>query len=398
MALLMKRIIIYILLTIFCGSTFAQKLSISIFNEKSLTTILLTPTRGEYKLITGDVENTIKVNQIVYLTRIGDSISVRDANRNLGVWSRVSVVGQTGADLIRVKPIMPALAARMYDDNMSFYIEYNRVMAINIIDQEKYVAAVVEAEGGYNRAPEFYKAQALLVRTYTYAHLQKHQNEGFNLCDAVHCQAYKGRSESDRIYEATFDTKDLIIVNEEGYPITAAFHANCGGMTANSQDVWVSAEPYLISTPDKYCSGGRSATWEKRIPNSQWRKFLALNGVDTTTLTNNDINFVQKTRQKNYIVKGVKIPTTKVRSHFKLRSAWFNVSVHKHDVRLQGKGYGHGVGLCQEGAIEMAENGWDFEKIINYYYKNVKIVRIEDIKQPSTDTDSIDNNQEVVLY
>ena len=393
----MKRPFLSILLVLLVVGVYAQKLSISIFNETSLTTILLTPTRGEYKLITGDVENIIRVNQIVYLTRVGDSISVRDANSNLGIWSRVSVVGQTGSDLIRVKPILPALAARMYDDNMSFYVEYNRVMAINIIDQEKYVAAVVETEGGYNRNPEFYKAQALIVRTYTYAHLQKHKDEGFNLCDCVHCQAYNGRSESDRIYEATYDTKDLIIVDNSSRPITAAFHANCGGETANSQDVWVSAEPYLVATPDRYCSGGHSASWEKRIPIKDWKVFLAAQGVDTSYLTNSELNFIQKTRQKYYMLKGEQIPTTKIRTHFKLRSAWFNVYAHKYDVRLTGKGYGHGVGLCQEGAISMAERGWSFEKIINYYYKGVQIVSIDKIKASDIYPDST-STDEVVLY
>lgn len=394
----MKQLFLLIVLLMhsMCG-VLAQKLSVSIFNETSLTTILLTPTRGEYKLITGNVENIIKINQLVYITRVGDSLSVRDANRNLGVWSRVSLVGQTGSDLIRVKPIMPALPARLYDDNMSFYIEYNRVMAINIIDQEKYVAAVVEAEGGYNRHPEFYRAQALIVRTYTYTHLQKHQNEGFNVCDAVHCQAYKGRSESDKIYEATSDTKDLIIVNERGEAITAAFHANCGGITANSQDVWVAAEPYLVSTPDRFCSGGRSATWEKTIPIGQWRTFLAAQGVDTASLTNEAINFVQKTRLKFYSVGGVNIPTVKVRSYFNLRSAWFNVAVHRRDVRVTGRGYGHGVGLCQEGAMGMANRGWDYEKIINYYYKNVKIVSVGSVNQPGVEPDSTENDH-VTLY
>lgn len=377
----------FLLTPLFC---LAQKLSISIFNETQLSTVLLTPTRGEYRLITDTLEHIIKVNQIVYLTRVGDSISVRDASHNLGIWARVSVVGQTGADQIRVKPILPAHPARMYDDNMSFYVDFDRVMAINIIDQEKYVAAVVEAEGGYRRKPEFYKAQALIVRTYTYAHLHRHQDEGFNLCDAVHCQAYRGRSENDKIFDATYDTKDLIIVDDNEMPITAAFHANCGGLTANSQDAWVTALPYLVATPDRYCAGAKNTNWEKRIPLRDWKIFLGAQGVDTLNITLDDLNFMQKTREKYYVVKGVAIPTTKVRSHFKLRSAWFNVFAHKRDVKLTGRGYGHGVGLCQDGAINMAQRGWNFEKIIAFYYRGVRIVSIDQMRHPETLYDSTD--------
>lgn len=357
----------------------AQKLSVSIFNEVQLSSVLVTPSRGAYSLIMDDTTINVGVNQLVYITRMGDSLSVRNANQNLGVYNRIAMVGLTGNDLLRVKPIMPSLPARLYDDNMSFYIDYNRLMIINLIDQEKYVAAVVEAEGGYRRALEFYRAQAILVRTYIYANLHRHADEGFNLCDAVHCQAYKGRGESDRIYEATSDTRDLIIVDSENKPIAAAFHANCGGHTANSGDVWVTAMPYLVGVPDKFCSSGKGATWEQRIPITKWRKFLSLQGIDTITLSAADINFTQKTRQKNYTVKGISIPTTKVREHFKLKSAWFNVSVHKHEVRLSGRGYGHGVGMCQEGAMAMANKGWSYERIIDYYYRNVRIVRANDL-------------------
>lgn len=377
----------------------AQKISVSIFNEVPLSSLLITPSRGQYRLIMDDTSLAVATNQLIYITRVGDSISVRDASCNLGVCARVALVGLSGNDLLRVKPIMPSLPARLYDDNMNFYIDYNRIMAINLIEQEKYVAAVVEAEGGYNRALEFYRAQAILVRTYLYANLHRHAEEGFNLCDAVHCQAYKGRSESNRVFDATSDTRDLIIVDSEGKPIAAAFHANCGGHTANSGDVWVSSMPYLIGVPDRFCSGGRGAVWQQRVPLSKWYKFLSLQGVDTSRITTSDLNFTQKTRQKYYVVNGVSIQTTKVREYFKLKSAWFNVSVHRNEVRLAGRGYGHGVGLCQEGAMAMAAKGWTYERIIDYYYKDVRIVnssslhRLNDGEITTNQNDTLSKNQ-----
>ena len=67
------------------------------------------------------------------------------------------------------------------------------------------------------------------------------------------------------------------------------------------------------------------------------------------------------------------------RSHFGLRSALFSVQVRKGEVRFIGHGYGHGVGLCQEGAMQMASKGWKYDRIINYYYKGVKIVNISEV-------------------
>ena len=374
------RQIIAISLLLLPHAIWAQKLSISIFNETPLSSLLLTPTHGQYRLVMPDTAISVSANQLVYITRKGDSISVRDAQHDWGTHRRVALVGQTGHDLVRIKPIVPSLPARLYDDNMNFYVDFHRLMAINLIEQEKYVAAVVEAEAGPNRAPEFYRAQALIVRTYTYANLHRHADEGFNLCDGVHCQAYKGRSDNNRIFEATNDTRDLIIVDAQRKPIAAAFHANCGGHTANSEDVWVAAMPYLVGVPDRFCSGGRSYTWERRIPLSQWRRFLAEQGVDTLRLSAADIGFTQKTRQSHYVVQGVRIPTNKVRERFNLKSAWFNVSAHKHDVRLSGRGYGHGVGLCQEGSMAMANRGWSYERIIAHYYQDVSIVSIDELQ------------------
>lgn len=377
----MKRsIIIAISLFLSIGS-FAQKISISIFNDLKLNTILVTPTEGSYKIITSKGDIQLKTNQIVYLSRVGDSILVRDASTNLGTWPRVSIVGQTENDVIRVKSIMPAFPARLYDENLSIYVEYNRMMAINIVDQEKYIASVVEAEAGPNKDEEFYKAQSLIARTFALAHLAKHKGEGFNLCDGTHCQVYKGKQGLEKkIYTSTLATKNLVIIDTTKQLITAAFHSNCGGFTANSEDVWLTPKSYLVSVEDKHCLGSRNATWEVRIPLSKWKKFLQTKGVDSTSISDvKQYDFKPKVRPVYYQIANKKIPTIEIRSNFKLRSAFFSVTVVKDMVRILGRGYGHGVGLCQEGAMAMANRGWKYDKIINFYFKGIRIVDINEL-------------------
>lgn len=377
----MKRSII-IAISLFLGiGSFAQKISISIFNDLKLNTILVTPTEGSYKIITSKGDIQLKTNQIVYLSRVGDSILVRDASTNLGTWPRVSIVGQTENDVIRVKSIMPAFPARLYDENLSIYVEYNRMMAINIVDQEKYIASVVEAEAGPNKDEEFYKAQSLIARTFALAHLAKHKGEGFNLCDGTHCQVYKGKQGLDKkIYTSTLATKNLVIIDTTKQLITAAFHSNCGGFTANSEDVWLTPKSYLVSVEDKHCLGSRNATWEVRIPLSKWKKFLQTKGVDSTSISDvKQYDFKPKVRPVYYQIANKKIPTIEIRSNFKLRSAFFSVTVVKDMVRILGRGYGHGVGLCQEGAMAMANRGWKYDKIINFYFKGIRIVDINEL-------------------
>ncbi len=397
----MNRISLLIIILIFNLNSYSQKISISLFNDLNLNTVLVTPTQGDYKLITPKSEIMLKIDQIIYLSKMGDSILVRDANSNLGTWARVSIVGNSDEDEIRVKPILPSFPARKYNDNLSFYVDFNRLMTINMVDREKYIACVVEAESGPNREDEFYKAQALIARTFALGHLEKHKGEGFNLCDGTHCQAYKGILGFDKdIYKATVETEGEVIVDTTKQFITAAFHSNCGGFTANSQDVWLTAKPYLVSVEDKYCTASRNANWEVVITLKNWRAFLQSKGVDTTQLTDpKQYDFKPKGRPVFYPILNQKIPTTQIRAHFGLRSAFFTVIVRKTEVRLIGHGYGHGVGLCQEGAMQMANRGWKYDKIINYYYNKVKIVNVSEItpanpiidieKPDSTKVDSV---------
>ncbi len=377
----MNRISLSIIVLLISLNSYSQKISISLFNDLNLNTVLVTPTQGDYKLITPKSEIKLMVDQIIYISKLGDSILVRDANSNLGTWARVSIVGKSDEDEIRVKPILPSFPARKYHDNLSFYIEFNRLMTINMVDREKYIAGVVEAESGPNREDEFYKAQALIARTFALGHLEKHKGEGFNLCDGTHCQAYKGIMGFDKdIYKATVETEGEVIVDTTKQFITAAFHSNCGGFTANSQDVWLTAKPYLVSVEDKFCTSARNANWEVVITLKNWRTFLQSKGVDTTQLTDSkQYEFKPKGRPVFYPILNQKIPTTQIRAHFGLRSAFFSVAVRKTEVRLIGRGYGHGVGLCQEGAMQMANRGWKYDKIINYYYNKVKIVNVSEI-------------------
>lgn len=377
----MNRIVLTILSLLLSANIYSQKISISLFNELNLNTVLITPTHGSYKLITAKSEIKLLTDRIIYISKVGDSILVRDANSNLGTWARISIVGQTEDDVIRVKPILPSFPARQYNDNLSFYVEFNRLMTINMIDREKYIACVVEAESGPNRDDEFYKAQSLIARTFALGHLEKHKGEGFNLCDGTHCQAYKGVIGLDKdIYKATIATEGEVIIDTSKQFITAAFHSNCGGFTANSQDVWLTPKPYLVSVEDKYCTSSRNASWEVSISLKNWKAFLQTKGVDTTLITDiKQYNFKPINRPVFYPILNQKIPMIQIRSHFGLRSAFFSVQTRKGEIRILGRGYGHGVGLCQEGAIQMAARGWKYDKIINHYYKGVKIVNISEV-------------------
>ncbi len=81
----------------------------------------------------------------------------------------------------------------------------------------------------------------------------------------------------------------------------------------------------------------------------------------------------------------VKIPFTKIRSDFKLKSAQFDIIPENNFIHLEGKGFGHGVGLCQEGAMKMAKTGHSYIDILHFYYSNVHMINLESLDFFKTD-------------
>ena len=159
-------------------------------------------------------------------------------------------------------------------------VRENALRLINILDLEKYIPGTIEAEGGPNASAEFYKAQAVLSRTYAIRNFARHAHEGFNLCDAVHCQAFNGKSRMNpMIYRAVDETRNEILVDQEGKPIFTAFHANCGGITSSASMTWNRDLPYLISVHDPFCDASSRRDWKKMISRQEWNDYLNKKGL-----------------------------------------------------------------------------------------------------------------------
>jgi stage II sporulation protein D len=94
-------------------------------------------------------------------------------------------------------------------------------------------------------------------------------------------------------------------------------------------------------------------------------------GVADKTL----LNYSQQNRTTSYIIGNATVPVNEIRDYFRLRSTFFSVAVNGEDIILNGRGYGHGVGMCQEGAMEMALKGFTYSEIIKFYFPGVAIVR-----------------------
>jgi stage II sporulation protein D len=274
-----------------------------------------------------------------------------------------------------VTPIVPEKKIRSYEDNLKISTSSGKMILVNNVDLDNYVAGVVQAEVGPHPAPEFFKLQSILCRTYALDNLKKHEHEGFNLCDRVHCQAYYRKCTKLEIRESTTATKGLVIVDSDIKLITAAFYSNCGGQTVNSEDVWQKPVYYLRSVKDPHCVNEPNAKWSKKISRDQWTKYIQRktkykNGNSSLA----PVAFYQVERVSHFPHGEAEIPLKNIRSDWKLKSTYFSAVPNGEYVYLEGRGFGHGTGLCQEGAMRMASSGYSYPDILHFYYKDVHLV------------------------
>jgi stage II sporulation protein D len=128
---------------------------------------------------------------------------------------------------------------------------------------------------------------------------------------------------------------------------------------------------------DPYCQNSRNALWEKKISLNDWMDFLKKNGYSGSFADSTVLNFNQTSRVPDYRAGSFSMPLRTLRTGLNLRSSFFSVYSVGDSVLLKGRGYGHGVGLCQEGAIAMSLKGFTYHQIINFYFSGVLIMDIK---------------------
>ncbi|MBE7440980.1 MAG: SpoIID/LytB domain-containing protein [Flavobacteriales bacterium] len=367
------------------GCSFALKaevLNIGILSGKKVTSFIFSPQIGTYTIFTENGKLTeISIEDIVQLTFSNNQIVLKSLDKDLGSFKKVKFIGTSWKNSFKIKTNSPEGKITYYEDNLLVNINnyYNYFQLINNIDIDNYVGGVVEAEVGRSPPAEYFKLQAIICRTYALKNIDRHQPEGFSLCDQVHCQAYHGEPKSAIIKQAAAETKNVVIVDSDINLITATFYSNCGGQTANSEDVWRQPIYYLRSVKDTFCTKENNAVWTKKVAKTDWVNYLTNKHQFPQEQVHQEcgLDYFQCSREQHFENQNIKIPFIDLRKDWNLKSAYFDVITSENEVIIKGKGYGHGVGLCQEGAMRMAKLGYSYAEILHYYYKDVHMIDLQ---------------------
>lgn len=332
---------------------------------------------GKHCVIVGrDTVHCLRPDDGFLLEARGDSLLLR------GLHYRDTVVRQCRIVGLGHAPVLHIQAGNVQKDLPDEILVRARNGKLNTIARvmlDRYVAYVVHAEAGASAGMEYHRIQAVMCRTYALRNWNRHARDGYEMCDKQHCQVFDpSRTPPFALTEASASTSGLIMVDGTGRPIDAAFHANCGGQTANSEEVWSRSVTYLRSVVDTFCLSGRSATWQLEVPLNQFKNALRRMGhTKADPCAKEWVLTIDRPKKLN--MNGEEVSLIELRKELGLRSAWFGLRCDGDKVYLNGRGFGHGVGLCQQGAIGMAKAGYDYKKILGYFYQGTKLIDLHSV-------------------
>jgi len=374
-----QKIFIICFLTVFSTVTSAQ-VKIRLFSNQSPESAVFSVTHGQYEVNCFNGEPLIvKTGEPVVIYRFNGKLAVKARSSKGFICDSVIFSGQTGDDNFSLMINIDNPVRQYYSGDLQCFPDMGALVLINLCDIEKYISGVVITEGGIGRNIEYFKTQAVIARTYMYKYFDKHQADRYDVCDNTHCQAFNGLSSDSIINMAVLETNGQVLLAPDSTLIISAFHSNCGGETSSSEDVWLTSQPYLKRVADPFCVSSRNAKWEKKISMDDWLEFVKRSGYIGTADDPMVFSFVQKFRLTDYKIGSFTIPLRAIRTELNLRSTFFSVVLEGDSIKLVGRGYGHGVGLCQEGAMVMADKGFNYKQIIDFYYTGVVISDIKNV-------------------
>jgi stage II sporulation protein D len=311
----------------------------------------------------------LEITAPVYLKSEGSGIAVQDCIvRKLRCKANgvVRVNGKGFRDVIEILPFEKGL------------------LVINELPMEDYLGGIINSEISSQWPIEAVKAQAVVARSYAIFQKEARKDMPYQLESTVMDQAYDGYDgEDSRAVRGVKETAGEVLTYH-GKVIQAFFHSSCGGHTEASDKVWSVALPYLKGVTCKYCLVSPSVRWEKTIPLKKLEALLRKSGYSLRCICgiiplSRDESGRIGTMSIIYSGGSLNIPAVdfrKIVGYGVVRSTDFDVRISGENAVFSGKGYGHGVGLCQWGAEKRAEEGFSYREILSYYYPGTTLEKL----------------------
>lgn len=311
----------------------------------------------------------------------GDTETRRGGEEGAGMRKGDALGGESRRLPVTASPL-PVVRVHLVRENIT------RTMPV-----EDYVRGVVAAEGSTESEPEALKALAIASRTYVLKNLGRHGRDGFDFCTTTHCQRYRPADSdslaavSSAVTDTVESTKGEVLRDSNNELVDSYFSASCGGTTANLATLWGGNAPsYLRGVEDEYCASEAHHSWTDVISQKQMLKALQTDPRTNIGERLLDVSVARTDasgRAELIIIEGnrritlkgwdFKIIIGRALGWNLLKSSRFKISRSGSNFVFRGNGFGHGLGLCQEGAHVMAARGAGYRQILNKYFPSTHI-------------------------
>lgn len=256
-----------------------------------------------------------------------------------------------------------------------------RMMVINELGLEEYLKGVVPAEMNAAWHPEALKVQAIASRTYALYQIRQNGKKDFDLVATTKDQAYLGRAQADGPAGQAVDETRGQVVAFHDEPIRAAFFSTAAGPTEDAMNVWSVDLPYLKGVECPFDANSPYYQWRTDVSMPLLEKRLREEGYPVgvvATIAPAAYSKAGRVAQVRILHSDGELylrgeDLRRVIGYTTLASTQFDLEVFGLRVQFLGRGSGHGVGLCQWGAKELAERGYAAEAILRYYYPGTDI-------------------------
>ena len=337
--------------------------------------------------------------ETIHMTPSGNMVKFQGKENSVTLENK-EIYGE--GNCISIAPTAKELASACYPGH--FYVSASKglINAVNVVDVEEYLRGVVPYEIGKLDSSRFsaLESQAIAARTYAYKHFGSRESMGFDVYADTKDQVYMGLRSATPLTDSAVKSTAGIVMTYNGEFIIAYYHSTCGGMS-ETLATWERPDlPYLKSAPDlrddgtPWCNESSYSKWERKFSDKELESLIKKNGkeakakvpdfkkiknivVKDTLNSGRILTLAVETDKGKFEVRGDKVRWLFKKGGTILPSSFFRIEHKKGEWTVSGKGFGHGVGMCQMGVRARSAAGQDFRTILTHYYPGITLERFE---------------------
>lgn len=243
---------------------------------------------------------------------------------------------------------------------------------ISYVKLRDYLKGVVSSEMPVNWPAETLKAQIVAARSYVLFMAEKRKKMNFDVESSIKDQVYR-HSEDPKLEPLLDETANMVLMDGRKHLLKAYYHSECGGQTSSAKKVFGDSQ-FDAEVRDPYCAG---RTWKLKMPKSEGEKIFGSFKSIANTFNPIKRAYSVSVERPNHTV--VTFDAQKLRMMIgstRMKSTWFETRASEKNIEFIGKGYGHGVGLCQWGSRQMGLMKKSFKEILGFYYPGTQITTV----------------------